>query len=88
MFHVMRLRFIMTDAPAPLRPASADEIVDALAFSLRYDGRKRVRDAEDAMARITAQRLVRHLQQSGFMLMKTAPGVASTTAITPSSRGD
>jgi hypothetical protein len=50
----------MTD-PAPPRPASADEIVDALSFALRYNGRKRVHDAADAMARVTAERLVRHL---------------------------
>ena len=47
----------MTD-PSPLRPASADEIATALSFALRYQGRKRVFDADDAMARITAERLV------------------------------
>jgi hypothetical protein len=55
---------------APLRPASADEIVAALSFALQYEGRKRVHDAADAMARVTAERLVRHLQQSGFVIMK------------------
>jgi hypothetical protein len=46
---------------APLRPASADEIVAALSFALQYEGRKQVHDAADAMARVTAERLVRHL---------------------------
>ncbi len=76
----------MTD-PAPLRPATSDEIAQSLAFALRYNGRKRVHDADDIMARITAERLVRHLQQSGFVLMKAPPGVASTTAGMPSSVG-
>ncbi len=72
----------MTDSP-PLRRATADEIADALAFALRYDGRRRVHDADQAMGRITAERLVRHLEQSGFVLMKTAPQAAPTTAHMP-----
>ncbi len=70
----------MTDT-GPLRPASADEIATALSLALRYDGRKRVHDAADAMARITAERLVRHLQQSGFVIMKLPAAKAPTTAI-------
>ena len=48
-----------------LRPATPDEIADALSFALRYQGRKRVHHADDMMARITAERLVRHLEASG-----------------------
>jgi hypothetical protein len=40
--------------------ATPDEIADALSFALRYQGRKRVHHADDAMARITAERVVRH----------------------------
>jgi hypothetical protein len=47
----------MPDDPR-LRPATSDEVADALAFALRYKGRKRVFDADRAMARITADRLV------------------------------
>jgi hypothetical protein len=39
-----------------LRPATPDEIADALSFALRYQGRKRVNHADDMMARITAKR--------------------------------
>lgn len=53
-----------------LRPATAAEIADSLAFALRYEGRKRVNHADEMMARITADRLVRHLEGSGFVLMK------------------
>jgi hypothetical protein len=76
----------MTDM-APPRPASADEIVAALSFALRYNGRKRVHDGADAMARITAERLVRHLQQSGFVIMKAPAAAAPTTANMPPSVG-
>jgi hypothetical protein len=77
----------MTNTPPPLRPASPDEIAETLSFALRYEGRKRVHDASDVMARITADRLVRHLQQSGFVLMRLAPASAPTTATMPPSTG-
>lgn len=48
------------------------EIAEALSFALRYDGRKRVHDTDPAMGRITAERLVRHLERSGFVVMKVA----------------
>jgi hypothetical protein len=77
----------MTEPPA-LRPATQDEIATALSFALRYDGRKRVHHADDAMARITADRLVRHLERSGFVLMKRPPHAAPTTAGLPSPQRD
>jgi hypothetical protein len=63
----------MPDMPH-LHPATQADVAEALAFALRYDGRKRVRDADLIMARITADRLVRHLEQSGFVLMKRPAG--------------
>jgi hypothetical protein len=55
----------MPDTP-DLRP-TPDEIAETLAFALRYRGRKRVFDADHTMARITADRLVQHLERSGFV---------------------
>lgn len=75
----------MVANPSPFRPASADEIATALSFALRYQGRKRVFDADDAMARITAERLVQHLERAGFVIMKAAPRSAPTTAHMPPS---
>ncbi len=60
----------------PLRPASRDEIAQALSFALRYHGRRRVHDSDDIMARIAAERLVQHLEQSGFVILKKPPGRA------------
>jgi hypothetical protein len=62
-----------------LRPATEAEIAESLSFALRYDGRKRVNHADEMMARITAERLVRHLRESGFVLMKLPGGEALTT---------
>ena len=53
-----------------LRPATADEIAESLSFALRYQGRRRVHDADATMAHITAERLVEHLERSGFVLMR------------------
>jgi hypothetical protein len=77
MFHDLPYRPAMPDTPN-LRPATPDEIAETLSFALRYDGGKRVHHADDAMARITAERLVRHLERSGFVLMKRPPAVAPT----------
>jgi len=62
-----------------LRPATAEELADTLSFALRYDGRRRVHTADDSMARVTAERLVRHLEQSGFILMKKLAALAHST---------
>jgi hypothetical protein len=67
------IAFRMTERPPPLRPATQEDVAEALAFALRFDGRKRTHDADLVMARITADRLVRHLEQSGFVLMKRPP---------------
>jgi len=69
----------MPDAPR-LRPATSDEIADALSFALRFEGRKRVHRGDEPMVRITADRLVQHLPASGFVLMKRAPATARTTS--------
>lgn len=58
-----------------MRPATPEEIADALAFALRYEGRKTTRDADRMMADIVSARLVRHLERSGFVVMKK-PGLA------------
>ena len=69
----------MPDNPK-LRPAAADEITTALSFALRYQGRKRVFDADDVMARITAEWLLQHLDASGFVLLKRPPSADPTVA--------
>jgi hypothetical protein len=68
------------DDKRTLRPASAEEIAQSLSFALRYDVRKRVHHADDAMARITAERLVQHLERSGYVLMKRADAMAPSTS--------
>ena len=56
-----------------LRPASADELTDALAFALRYRGHKRVHDSAEIMSAIVAKRLVEHLDRCGFVITQKPP---------------
>ena len=69
----------MTEVP-PLRPATPEEIAESLSFALRYDGRRRVHHADETMARITAERLVRHLERSGYVLMRRPDAAAPSTS--------
>jgi len=62
--------------PQQLRPTTPGEIAETLPYALRHDGRRRIHDADDAMARITAQRVVEHLERSGFVLMRRPPAGA------------
>ena len=67
------------DDQRDLRPASPEEIEQNLSHALRWDGRRRVHHADEAMARITAERLLGHLEGSGFVLMKR-PNAAAPSA--------
>ncbi len=66
----------MTDE---LRPATPEEIAEALCFALRFDGKKPFPQSSSLMARITAQHLVEHLQRCGFQLMKRPDATAPST---------
>ena len=69
-----------------LLAASAPEVIEALAFALRYEGRKRVFHADEIMARITANELVAHLTESGFIVMKAPGAVFPSTSNMPTPR--
>jgi hypothetical protein len=56
-----------------LTPATPEDLADAIAFALRFNGRKRVHNADELMSSIVAKRLVEHLERSGFVVMKRPP---------------
>jgi hypothetical protein len=62
----------MPDTPN-LRPATRDELMQSVSFALRFNGRKREHGADETMARITAERLVEHLERSGYVVMHKPP---------------
>jgi hypothetical protein len=45
----------------------------SLSFAIRFNGRTRAQDADEVMARITAERLVEHLERSGYVVMHKPP---------------
>ena len=67
----------MTDAPDRLTPAAPEDLADALAFALRFDGRKRVHNGDEIMAAIVAKRLVDHLERAGFVVMRKPPSAGA-----------
>jgi hypothetical protein len=62
----------MPDTPN-LRPATRDEPTRSLSFALQFNGRKRVHDADETMARTTAERLVEYLERAGYVVMHKPP---------------
>jgi hypothetical protein len=68
----------MSDTADALTAATAEDVTNALAFALRFSGRKRVHNADEIMSSIVAKRLVEHLERSGFVVMKRPPIGGST----------
>ena len=58
-----------------LTPAESRDLAESIAFALCFSGRKRVHNSETFTARIAADRIVRHLERSGFVVMKKPPSV-------------
>ena len=52
---------------------------DEVAFPLRFEGRKRVHNADEYRASIAAERVVRHLERAGFVMMKKPPEIGGAT---------
>jgi hypothetical protein len=60
----------MTSRPH-LQPVRREEIIDALAYAICCDVRRGVsQPGDELVARVAAQRLVRHLKIAGFVVMK------------------
>jgi hypothetical protein len=62
----------MSDADK-LKAAESRELAEVMAFALRFEGRKRVHQTDEHMAQIAAERIVRHLERAGFVVMKKPP---------------
>jgi hypothetical protein len=60
--------------PADLRPATPEDLAEALAYALRYRGRTRVRDSGEITACIVAERLVEQSRAIGLRRHETAAG--------------
>jgi hypothetical protein len=56
-----------------LSPAEPQDLAESIAFALLFSSRKRVHDSDKYMAAIVADRVVRHLERAGFVVMKRPP---------------
>jgi hypothetical protein len=63
----------MPDPDDKLTPADPADLAESIAFALRFEGRKRKHDAAEYMAAIAAERVVRHLERAGFVVMRKPP---------------
>ena len=58
---------------ADLLPADSADLAQALAYALRFRRGSRTRSADETMAQITAERLVEHLEEAGFVVLRKPP---------------
>lgn len=75
----------MTDHP-DLRPATPEEVAEALSFALRFKGRRPFPQANTLMAEITAAHSVEHLQRCGLYVMKGPDTLAPDASHHPRAR--
>jgi hypothetical protein len=72
-FSQARYRPPMSDADEKLTPADPRDLAAAIAFALQFEGRRRIYSAEEYMAAIAAERVVRHLERAGFVILRKPP---------------
>jgi hypothetical protein len=60
-----------------LTPADPSDLAQSISFSLRFNGRKRFHQGDKFMADITADHIVRHLEISGYVVMKKPPALGA-----------
>jgi hypothetical protein len=63
----------MKEPDPKLTLADPDALSDALSFALRFEGKRRYSDSDRFAADIIADRLVRHLDRAGYVVMKKPP---------------
>lgn len=68
------------DDKLTLQPATDDELKDSLSFGLQFAGRKRIHAADNFIARIASEHLMKHLQRSGYVVMKRRAAEAPSTS--------
>ena len=69
----MAERAARRELAAPLWTAEPEDVVKAIAFGLRFESGRRVWQADEYMAVITAKRLIEHLALDGFVVLRLSP---------------
>jgi hypothetical protein len=65
-----------------LTPADPNDLVNAIAFALIFSGRKRVHDSDSFTARTAGDRIRRHLENAGYVVMKK-PAIGGSAPLNP-----
>jgi hypothetical protein len=61
----------MTEPDPKLTIADPKDLSNSLSFALRFEGKRRYNDSDRFAADIIADRLVRHLDRSGYVVMRS-----------------
>ena len=80
----------MSDDPSAPSPATFEDVADAVAFALRFQGRERVHNTDELMSAIVGERLVEHLERSASHHDRRSPrggGAAARARIRGLTRG-
>ncbi|HEY3620924.1 MAG TPA: hypothetical protein VGL12_00720 [Roseiarcus sp.] len=56
-----------------LTPADPSDLAQAIAFALRFNRRKRYHEGDKLMADLTADHIVRYLDNAGYVVIKKPP---------------
>jgi hypothetical protein len=62
---------------AGLTVADPEDVRRSIATAMRFDGRKPPFAAENALANIAAEFLVRHLERAGYVIMRRQPSAGA-----------
>ena len=68
------------------RPPKPEEVINAIAFGLRFESGRRVWQADECMSVITAKRLIEHVILDGFVVLKL-PTLGGHSALGPGFEG-
>jgi hypothetical protein len=64
-----------------LRPATSEEVIQALSFAIRFEGTKPTQHADEIAARIAAERMLDYLGRSRSVVMKRPPEPTPSTSL-------
>ena len=64
---------LMTEPDPKLTIADPKDLSNSLSFALRFEGKRRYNDSDRFAADIIADRLVKHLDRAGYVVMKKPP---------------
>ena len=60
-------------ADEPPKPATREDSIQAFPHGLQFEDRRRIRQADEFMARVAAEKLVDNLQRSNYVVMRAPP---------------